>query len=121
MKMKFFLDENVPRSVLGLLQEYSFEVEHASETLLRGASDKDIANYARKNNAILITKDLEFGSSILYPKGSHYGVLILRLPYHFTADKIKNYLRSFLARTNPIDLVNTISILELGRYRRRWL
>ena len=69
--MKFFLDENIPLSVTDSIKSLGFEVEHVRTSGLRGATDKQIAKYAQKQQAILVTKDLEFGSSILYPKDSH--------------------------------------------------
>ena len=74
--MKFILDENMPLSVRDTLRESGHEVEHIRETSLQGASDFEIANHARKKNAILITKDIEFGSIILYPENAHYGSIV---------------------------------------------
>ena len=117
--MKFFLDENIPFSVTDSIKELGFEVEHARTSDLRGAPDKKIAEYARKQQSILITKDLEFGSSILYPKGSHYGLLILRLPNQWAADKVIKAIKEFLTKIDPQELVNSITVLEIGKYRMR--
>ncbi len=118
-KMKFFLDENMPSSVADIIKKLGFEVEHARICGLRGASDKQIAEHARKHQAILVTKDLEFGSSILYPKDSHYGLLVLRLPYKWTSEKVIKTLKEFLTKTDLQKLINSITILEIGRYRTR--
>lgn len=117
--MKFFLDENMPLSVANSLKELNFEVEHARTSGLRGAPDKQIAEYARKQQAILVTKDLEFGSSILYPKGSHYGLLILRLPHKWTPEKVTKALKEFLTKIDTKRLTKAITILEVGKYRIR--
>lgn len=119
LDMKFFLDENLPRSLTKDLAKLGFEVSHAAETGLRGSSDYAIADYAKKQNAILITKDLEFGSPLLYPKETHYGLLVLRLPHWFDRKAIAENLIRFLQRIEPPDLVHKIVILEVGRYRIR--
>ncbi len=117
--MKFFLDENMHFSAVGVFQDLGFKVEHAKTSGLRGAPDKEIAAYAKTNSAILITKDLEFGNMLFYPKGSHFGLLVLRLPYHFTISQVNSTLKEFLKVMNAGEMVNSITILELGRYRIR--
>ena len=117
--MKFFLDENIPLSIIKVISKLSFEVEHAINAGLRGASDKEIAEYAKKQNAILITKDVGFGSILLYPKGSHYGLLVLRLPNYFNTEQIAEALKDFFSKVKPENLINHITILEAGKYRIR--
>ncbi len=117
--MKLFLDQNIPRSAVKELLSLGFEVEHASEVGLTEAVDKTIATFAKKQNAILVTKDLDFGSVLTYPKGSHYGLLILRLPHYLSAEDSTRMLKNFLENTDHNNLVGKITILELGRYRTR--
>lgn len=117
--MKFFLDENLPLSIADLIRKLGFEVEHAIAVGLKGASDKQIAEFARKRKAILVTKDVEFSSSIIYPKGTHYGLLILRLPHQWITEKIAETLKEFLTKIEVKKLVDAVTILEVGRYRIR--
>ncbi len=119
--MKFFLDENLPLSLIDIFTEFGFEVEHAKTSGLRGATDKEIAKYALKHKAILVTKDLEFGSLLLYPPGSHYGLIVIRVPFNFKTDQIKRVVKNFISRTDADDLINTITIVEVGKYRSRKL
>ena len=89
------------------------------DLLVTGASDFEIAKYCKRKQSILITKDIEFGNTILYPNGSHYGLLILRFPFNFNIAQITNNLINFLINIKTETLVNSIVILELGKYRRR--
>lgn len=116
--MRFFLDENISNYLKQQLLKENHEVESARD-IMRGASDKEIAYYARKTKAILITKDIEFGSIVLYPKYSHYGLIVLRLPNNFTSIQLTNALLQFLNSIDLAQLVNKITIIELGRYRTR--
>jgi|SRR3989338_10262719 len=111
----------MPLSAIDLFIKLGFEVEHCRKSKLIGKSDKKIAEYAKKQKAILVTRDLEFGSIIIYPENSHYGLIILKLPNHFTANKIIEGLEKFLKEINIEELVNTITVLEVGRYRIRKL
>ncbi len=119
--MKFFLDENLPLSLSEIFTEFGFKVEHARTSGLRGATDKEIAKYALKQKTILVTKDLEFGSLLLYPPGSHYGLVVIRVPFNYKTDQIKRVMKNFISKTHAADLINTITIVEVGKYRSRKL
>ncbi|MFQ6063824.1 MAG: DUF5615 family PIN-like protein [Methanosarcinales archaeon] len=69
--------------------------------------------------AIIVTKDLEFANVLLYPLNSHSGVIVLRLPFYFTAKQINKVLREFLTSLDVKELENAVTIVELGRYRMR--
>jgi predicted nuclease of predicted toxin-antitoxin system len=116
--MKFFLDANLPSSSKELFQGYG-KVSHARDVGLAGATDKEIIEYASKNKTILVTKDLDFANILLYPINSHFGVIVLRLPFYFIADQINNILEEFLSSVNLNELENAVTIVELGRYRIR--
>jgi len=119
MTVRFFLDENMPKSSAKMLENFGFEVEHARSAGLKGEPDKEIAKYAKEQKAILVTKDLDFGNVLLYDKDSHYGLLIIRLPHDYSAKQITDKLKKFINNIDVKDLVDKITILELGRYRIR--
>ena len=119
--MKFVLDENIPLSLINFLKSNNHQVIHIRETALKGSSDKKIAEFTKKQKAILITKDLEFGNIHLHKKGSHYGLIIIRLPYYFTAKRIIDNLSKLFENLDLNELVDSIMILELGKYRIRKL
>ena len=118
-KMKFLLDENLHLSLLETFKELNLECKHAKNVGLTGAKDEEITNYARNNEFILLTKDLEFGNLILYPRGSHYGLIVINLPHNFKTEQIKNQIKNFLKKIDLEVLVGSIVILQLGRYRIR--
>src|SRR3989344_3441657 len=118
-KMRFLLDENMPFSAMRVIKLRGCEVEHVKLSSLKSCDDKEIAKYAKEKNAVLISKDIEFGSLILYPENCHYGLIILRVPYHFTGEQITNVLKEFFDSYNIEDLAGKKIILELGRYRVR--
>ena len=60
--MKFFLDANIPYSALEVFKELNLESLHARDAGLSRADDKEIIDYAIKNNSVLVTKDLEFAN-----------------------------------------------------------
>ena len=58
--MKFLLDENVPRIIQKLLQKEGYDVLTLEELNMRGVSNGDVAKYALKIDAIIITFDSDF-------------------------------------------------------------
>ncbi len=117
--MRFLLDENMPLSTLEILKEKGYSAEHVRQTSLVGSPDIIIAEYAKRQNLILITKDLEFGSMLFYPAGTHYGLIVLRLPSYFKARQINNVLKDFIDKIDISELANSCTILQVGRYRKR--
>lgn len=58
--MRFLVDANLPRSVVGLLIRCGHEVEFARDIGLAAVADEHVATRARETNATLLTRDLDF-------------------------------------------------------------
>ena len=116
--MKFFLDANLPYSSKEIFSKVG-ATWHTKEVNLNDAPDEEILNFAIKQKAILVTRDLEFGNPYLYPKDSHYGLVIVRVPFYFTAQQINKTLKEFLSSIKVEDLQNAITVVEPGKIRIR--
>lgn len=116
--MKFFLDANLPYSTKDIFSRFG-EVLHAKDVDLQAASDETIFSFAVKEKAILVTKDLDFGNPYIYPKESHYGLIILRAPFYFTAKQINAVFALFLSSTQTEELKGSIIVLGPGYQRIR--
>ncbi len=57
---EILVDENVPKSVTEWLKKKGFAITNVSETGLKGAKDRIIAEYASKNNLTILTLDTDF-------------------------------------------------------------
>ncbi|MEO0981014.1 MAG: DUF5615 family PIN-like protein [Pseudomonadota bacterium] len=58
--MKFLVDQNVAVALADWLSENGHEAQHIKQIGLRQASDSDVAAEARRQGAVLITKDHDF-------------------------------------------------------------
>lgn len=94
--MKFFLDANMPVSTLKIFEDLSLEAIHSKKIGLSNAEDIKLFDYAIKNNYILVTKDIEFGNPSMFQLKLLLGLIILRLPFYFTALQINKTLKDFL-------------------------
>jgi hypothetical protein len=66
-----------------------------------------------------VTRDLGFGEMHSVRHGC--GFILVRLPYHFTAEKIKRIMDAFLEKARDEELLNAITVVEVGRFRIRRL
>ncbi|MBI2137064.1 DUF5615 family PIN-like protein [Candidatus Woesearchaeota archaeon] len=117
--MRFFLDANIPYSAVRIFQELGLETVHTRDVNLGSAEDAEIMNYAAKGSYIIVTKDLEFANTNIFPARLHHGVVILRFPSTFIASRFGNALKDFLTSVDISLLRKAVTIVKLGRYRIR--
>lgn len=115
--MKFLLDADMPKSTANVIRSFGHDVEDVRDIGLGAAKDKEIIEYALKNNEIIVTRDTDFGEVLRYPK--HPGAIIFRLPYTFIAEKINERVKEFFKSVDEKYIRNAIIIVELARYRKR--
>jgi predicted nuclease of predicted toxin-antitoxin system len=76
----FLVDENLPRAVADALIELGLVATTVRQAGLQGAADDVVLHFAVSRNATLITADLDFANLLLFPLGSHSGIVVLRVP-----------------------------------------
>ena len=81
----FFLDANIPYSVLEIFTKSKLKAIYARDINLHKFTDDKIFEYVVKNEYILITKDLEFANPTIFPIKKLTGLIILCLPFFFNA------------------------------------
>lgn len=116
--MNFFIDANLPYSSKEVFKTIG-RTSHAKDEGLQNASDEKIFNFALKEKAILITRDLEFANPYLFPRDLYHGLIIIRVPFYFTAKQINKTLTEFISHTKIEELKNTICVVEPGKIRIR--
>ncbi|MBI2652828.1 DUF5615 family PIN-like protein [Candidatus Woesearchaeota archaeon] len=116
--MKFLIDADSPYSLIAIFNKYGHKAVHV-RVALGAATDEEIYDYAQKNDYVIVTRDLGFAETFLKNKG--LGLILMRLPYYFTVDKINKVFDEFLNEINVKEMVNSIVVVELGRYRTKKL
>ncbi len=76
--MRFKLDENIPPDFKEYLCEFEHDVHSVFDERLNGALDIDIAQACRLEKRILITLDLDFTDTRIYPPSDFSGIIVLR-------------------------------------------
>ena len=116
--MKFPIDADLPRSLTDIFKKGNNQAVHASEVLVH-ATDDEIFEYANRNQYIIVTRDLGFAEMFMKRRG--FGLVVVRLPYYFTAYKTRTACQQFLGEMDAEALDGSITVIELGRYRTRKL
>jgi predicted nuclease of predicted toxin-antitoxin system len=89
---RFLVDEDMPRSSAVVLRQAGHIVEDVRDVGLRGHSDREVFAYAQAQKAVFITADKGFANILRFPPGSHAGIIVVRVPNEFPAQRvIRNY------------------------------
>ncbi len=98
--MKFFLDENFPKTVASILEEMGHEVFDIRSTEFEGSDDNLIFQMAQDKKAIFLTTDKDFFHTIPSLYETHYGivVIVIRKPNR------SSIMEKFLFALNHVDL-----------------
>jgi len=116
--MKCLLDANLPFSAKEVFPD-NFNVIHVRDIGLESASDSEIIFWAKKNKAVLFTRDLDFANILNFPPQKYAGIVVLRIPSFYSAKNIKALLKSFMVSIDSKQLKRSVIIVEVGRYRIR--
>lgn len=78
--MRFLLDANLsPETAEYLRRHFSFDAVSLFELGKTGISDFEVSSFAKKENMVVITLDLDFGE-LYHEETKHaFGVIVLRL------------------------------------------
>ena len=114
--MKFLLDANIPYSLQEVFPK-GHNVYHVRDLNLANAQDQEIAKYAKKNKAVIVSRDLDFGNINNFPPENYYGIIILRLPYFYNAQSIKRVFQNFISKIDESEIPKSTIIVEEGRWR----
>lgn len=75
-KLKFLLDENVKRKLLGFLKQHGFDAVFKPKRLSNGI----LAEFSKSEQRVLITNDKHFADSSKFPKEKIFGIIWLKIP-----------------------------------------
>ena len=118
--MHFLIDANLPRSAALLLRQLGHEATDVRDAGMRAAPDDVIAEYAKRNQLVLVTRDSDFSDIRNYPPHPYQGIVALKLHEDATAEQVTKLLVSFAARHDWLKhLAGRLAIVETWRVRFR--
>lgn len=108
---RFLIDEDMPRSLTRVLRGANLDAFDVRDVGLRGHSDDEVLDYAKRNRCAVITADVEFGNIIRYPLGEHHGIIVARFPNQVSIKDMNDVVRFAILTLSDHDIGgNVISI-----------
>ncbi len=117
--MNAVIDEDLHRSLKPILESLGFVVFDVRDHGLRGKSDNSILNFAQNKQAVLFTGDLDFSNILVFPPGTHCGIVILRFPNILSTTVVNHQLLTLLPKLQPGDYQGNIVIVSPDQIRLR--
>lgn len=77
--LRFLADMNLSPQTVADLQAAGWDILRVNQVLLATTSDRDILTYARQDNRVIITQDLDFSTLLALAGFSSPSLLTLRL------------------------------------------
>ncbi len=81
--MRLLVDMNLSRDWVPLLAAQGWHVRHWSEIGLTDAPDTELMSWARENNHVVLTQDLDFSQLLYATRDSGPSVVLLRMDNEF--------------------------------------
>ena len=119
--MKLLIDECVLGKTARLLKESGFSIITLQELGKSSATNGTVISIAAKEKAVIITSDLDFGNLLLYPLGSHGGIIVLRprIDSPEAINDIHQVLLHLFKEEKPADIEKSLIIVDRNKYRIR--
>lgn len=115
--VRFLVDESLPRVVTRALAARGHDVVDARDVGLRGRSDAEVQARAVAEDRVVVAADLDFANALRFPPGTHPGVLVLRVPDEWGANRRAERLLAGLSEIDAERLRGSIAVVEPGRIR----
>nr|BAL59253.1 hypothetical conserved protein [Candidatus Acetothermum autotrophicum] len=119
--MKILADEHIPKVLLHALRQARHEVITVIELGMAGATDEEILQRARAENALILTEDKDFGRLLEFcPPSQRHRALLLRYETFTPTILIADVSRA-LSELENLGAQTFMAVLMEGRLRiRTW-
>jgi len=115
----FLVDEDMSRSLVPALLTGGYDAVDVRDVGLRGKDDSIVFAYAQAHQRTLITEDLGFSNIILFPLGTHAGIVVCRYPNSMPTAYVNQAIIDGLATQKGQSLTGILVIIEPGKVRVR--
>lgn len=114
--IKFLVDESVEYGIILFLRDSAFDVISISEEN-PSILDPEVLKQAYKQKRVLITNDKGFGRLIFKEKQKSYGVILIRLPFDTTSEKILRLDKVIKSQNKGLTTLFTTITEKQTRYK----
>ncbi|MEW5934646.1 MAG: DUF5615 family PIN-like protein [Bacillota bacterium] len=96
------------------MRQAGHQADHVRGVGLRGRPDREVFQWAQDHQAVLVTGDMGFASTVTFPLGSHWGIIVLRFPNEASVASVNKELLAAVAVLSEEDIRGSIVVLEPG-------
>ena len=107
-KLKFLLDENVKRELLGFLRQQGLDAVFKPKKLSNGI----LAEFSKSEQRVLVTSDKHFADSSKFPKERIFGFVWLRVPQDKPETLFNAFSKLLEDKSGPDDFEGFLIELE---------
>lgn len=118
--MKFLVDMALSPKTAVYLHSIGYDTVHLYPLGKERATDEEIIQFAKEQDRIIISMDLDFGTILSSSKAIIPGVILFRIEYA-TVEKVNLYLQQVLNVLKPEQITNSLIIVDDVRIRLRKL
>ncbi len=115
--MRFKLDENLGKTVVGILRDAGYDVQTVPAQGLCKATDRELIGICQSERLCLVTLDLDFGNPLVFDPAGYSGIAVLRLPPRAAHEDIVDACRTLVAGLEQGDIAGKLWIVQRGRVR----
>ncbi len=116
--MKFFPDENFPRTALTFLESAGHSATHALQHFPPGTADETLFAHAQERQAVFVSTDKDFFHTVPLAFERHCGAIVITLRKPNRADLLRR-LADALAQLADRELKNSAWLVTETRIRSR--
>ena len=118
--MKFLIDMPLSPELASWLAQKGHDVIHAFQVDLASSSDETILEYARREERVIVTADLDYPRLLALMKAEAPGLILFR-GGNYSEQEAVEHLGRALEMIPAEELPNSVVVIEKGRIRRRYL
>ena len=117
--MKIVLDEDLPRSLSAVLRADGHNILDIRDHGLRGMPDEHIFRFAQEQKAVLMSGDLRFANTFVFPLDTHRGIIVLRFPSELATTYVNRIVANLASHLVSTDVQGNLVILSPSGIRLR--
>jgi predicted nuclease of predicted toxin-antitoxin system len=110
-KLKFLLDENIPKAIKRLLMQEGYNVRE----IPIGLTDKQLSEIAKSDSRVILTFDKHFLNKRLFPPKEHFGIVVFKISPPLI-DTIFSLIFKLLKQIRPSEFKGRLFVVSLFRF-----
>lgn len=113
---RLLADECIYKATTDFLLDLGYDVITVQSLGLSSTDDEIVIGQAVALGRVLLTRDTDFGSILLYPPAQYLGIVVLKMKPE-TANAVHQVLRRALAQVH--DLKGVLLVVDRNKFRIR--